>query len=56
MKWYDIKKCHDEYCVYVNVEKHGVASKRIFAGTKTECEKYCKENNIKLGIEEAKKW
>lgn len=55
MIWYEIKKNkRGIYIVMKNVEKHGIASKGIFRGLKSECEDYCQSRNIKLGKENAK--
>ena len=54
MIWYEIKKCKDIYVVFKNVELHGMASKGIFRGLRSECEYYCQSRNIKLGRDNSK--
>lgn len=55
MIWFDLKRCKQEYVVFKNVENHGIACKKVYSGLKLECEKYIKENNIKLGKINARK-
>ena len=51
MKWYTLEKHNNEWYVFKNVQKHGIASKRIFNGLYSECQKFCERKTIKLGIE-----
>lgn len=36
------------YSIWYNTENHGICSRKVFEGTLPECNKFCKENNIKL--------
>lgn len=50
MVWYNISLINGEYRIYKNIEiGKGMANRKIFSGSKKECDDYCVENNIKLG-------
>ena len=50
MIWYDLKNLKGSYIIFKNVEVNkGIACRKVFSGLKLECEKYIKENGIKLG-------
>ena len=56
MKWYTIDQCHNEWVVYRNVQLgNGMAWRGIFRGTRTECIKWCEENQIKVGYNHRRK-
>lgn len=55
MIWYNIIKIRDEYYVIKTVETDtSIGTIAKFSGTKAECEKYCNDHKIKLGIKNRK--
>lgn len=56
MIWYNIEYNELECVVFKNlIKNHSIGCLAIYRGSEKECKKYCKSNEIRLGVRYGKK-